>query len=367
MDENQAVSLPENSGFIGSHRQPQISILVPIYNVAKYLPQALNSLLAQTFKNFEVICINDGSRDQSRAIVQQYIDSDPRFKVIDQKNSGYGVSINKGIQAARGKYVGILEPDDFFEPDALEKLFKLAEAHNADVVKANYWFYWSEPKERNEIVHAVTPAMTGHVFKPMEEPEIFFSNPSLWSAIYKRSFILGNGLTLNETPGASFQDLGFTFKIWSCATRVCCIENPILHYRQDNESSSVNNPKKVFCVCDEFDSIEDFIAANPARAVLRPYAYRMRYDSYMWNFERLTLELRCQFMDTMVGDLSRGMQHGDYVPSLFASYQQENLRFLLENPARFLEIYPEHPTRSAKARYYLKIGGPKVLAAALRK
>lgn len=337
--------------------EPIVSVILPIYNVERYLNQALNSLVVQTFSDFEAICVNDGSTDGSRAIVQTYLDRDPRFRVVDKPNSGYGASMNRGIREARGRYIAILEPDDFFEPTALAKLVEAAEEHEADVVKANYWFYWSTPQERNERIDVVEPDMVGKVFTAAEKPRIFFSNPSLWSALYRRSFIVDNGLTLQETPGASFQDLGFSFKVWATAQRIYGMADPVLHYRQDNEASSVNNPSKVFCVCDEFDGIQTFINADPARAWLRHYAYREQYDSYLWNFERLTPELRATFLDRMVADLTRGKERGDYDPALFEPRQRVNLELVLSNPQRFLKLYPTNPTRQAKALYYLRIGG----------
>ena len=355
-------------------RLPSVSVLVPIYNVERYIAQALDSLRAQTFEDFEVICINDGSEDSSRQIVQRYLDADGRFRVIDKPNSGYGASINVGIDHARGRYVAILEPDDFYEPDALEKLIRVADSTNADVAKADYWFYWSKPagrdskpKEKRVAAHVISEEMTGHVFNAWTEPQIFFCNPSVWSAIYKRSFLRGNGLKMLETPGASFQDLGFTFKVWALAQRVVCIGDQVLSYRQDNEQSSVNNPNKAFCVCDEFDSMEDFVDAVPSRAALRPYLFRLRYDSYMWNFERLSPELRAEFVKTMSGDLARGINGGDYMPSLFAEYQRQNLQIVVEDPKRFLDAFPENPGKLSKAWYYFRIGGPKALMSAARR
>ncbi len=338
-------------------RQPAVSVLIPVYNVERYIRTALESLQAQTLEDFEAVCVNDGSQDGSRRIMQEFADADPRFKIIDKENSGYGASINLGLQQASGRYIAILEPDDFFEPDALRSLLRLADAANADMVKGDYWFYWSKPRERNVPAGVVSEEMTGHVFDAWSEPQIFFANPSVWSAIYKRSFLLGNGIKMLETPGASFQDLGFTFKVLAVARKIVCTNQPVLHYRQDNEQSSVNNPKKVFCVCDEFDSMEDFVDAVPARSKLRPYLFRLRYDSYMWNFERLAPELRAEFLDTMVGDLARGVNNGDYAPRLFAPYQRKNLHFLLDSPLRFLKLYPTKPSHAAKAAYYFRIGG----------
>lgn len=345
---------------VSSKPEPAITVLVPIYNVERYIRFALESLAQQTMKDFEVLCINDGSKDNSRHIVQEFVDADARFKVIDKENSGYGASINLGLQHACGRYISILEPDDFFERDALETLLSLAMSSNADVVKADYWFYWSHPR-RNAVAGVITDEMTGHVFNAWTEPQIFFANPSVWSAIYKRSFLLGNGIKMLQTPGASFQDLGFTFKVWACAQKIVCTTKPVLHYRQDNEQSSVNNPQKVFCVCDEFDAMEDFIDMVSHRAKLRPFLFRLRYDSYMWNFERLTRELREKFLDTMVGDLARGVNSGDYAPRLFAPYQRKNLHFLLESPLEFLKLYPQNANKVSKATYYFRIGGPKTV------
>lgn len=137
---------------------PAISLLIPIYNVEKYLRECLDSVLAQSFTDFEAICINDGSTDSSRAIVQEYLDADGRFRVIDKSNSGYGASMNQGLDAATGKYVAILESDDAFTPDALEVLYNLATTHNAQAVKADFWFYWSQ-NEKLEPCHVISEGL----------------------------------------------------------------------------------------------------------------------------------------------------------------------------------------------------------------
>ena len=113
------------------HAQPVLSLLVPIYNVERYLRQCLDSAAAQTLENIEIICINDGSTDSSPAIIREYMERDARFVMIDKANSGYGDSMNRGLDQARGEYVGILESDDFMAPDALEKLVHVARAHDA--------------------------------------------------------------------------------------------------------------------------------------------------------------------------------------------------------------------------------------------
>ena len=103
-------------------KKPRVSVLVPFYNVERYLPKCLDSLEAQTLKDIEFICINDGSTDSSLEIAQRYAARDDRFQIIDKRNSGYGASMNCGMRAARGHYIGIVESDDFVSPDAFEEL-----------------------------------------------------------------------------------------------------------------------------------------------------------------------------------------------------------------------------------------------------
>ena len=97
-------------------KQPKVSILVPCYNVEKYLKQCLDSIVNQTLQDIEIICINDGSTDSTLDIIKQYAKNDDRFVVIDKQNEGYGKSMNRGLDAATGEYIGIVESDDWIEP-----------------------------------------------------------------------------------------------------------------------------------------------------------------------------------------------------------------------------------------------------------
>lgn len=116
----------------------KISVIIPIYNQEKYLATALDSLQNQTLKDFEVICINDGSKDNSLNILNKYAAEDSRIKVINQENQGIGRTRNNGLKMAKGKYVAFLDPDDTFEKNALESLYKQAIEQNCDILAFNY-------------------------------------------------------------------------------------------------------------------------------------------------------------------------------------------------------------------------------------
>ena len=130
----------------------KVSVLVPIYNVEKYLDECLASLAKQTLKDIEIICINDGSTDNSPKILQKYAKKYPNFIVINKQNSGYGDSMNKGLEKATGEYISIVESDDFIESDAFEKLYKLAHETKADIVKANYFYHSKDGDVLHEVI-----------------------------------------------------------------------------------------------------------------------------------------------------------------------------------------------------------------------
>lgn len=310
-------------------KKPLVSLLVPICNVEKYLRECLDSAAGQTLKDIEIICINDGSTDSSLDIIQEYASRDDRFIVIDKPNSGYGDSMNKGLSAARGDYIGILESDDFFELDALETLYSAAEKYDAEVVKSDFYLYWSEPSPKNVRFKWVDSRLAGHI-NPQIEREVFYRKPSIWSAIYKKSFLVDNDISFLPSPGASYQDAGFNFKVWSSCKNAVLIDRPLLHYRQDNERSSVNSPGKVFCVCDEYQEMNSYLDSHHLdRPYLRNILARMKFDTYEWNYDRLVPALRSEFVPRMIDDLKMDEQLGRVDLNIFEPSKRLNRALLL--------------------------------------
>ncbi len=121
--------------------EPKVSVVLPVYNVAAYLPKCLESLLNQTLKEIEIICVNDCSPDNSLEILKQYAAKDNRIKIIDQTNTGPGVARNNGIKAATGEYVGFVDPDDWAEPEMFAKMYTAAIEQNADIVECGVKIY----------------------------------------------------------------------------------------------------------------------------------------------------------------------------------------------------------------------------------
>ena len=159
----------------------KVSVLVPICNVEKYLEQCLSSLATQDMHDMEIICLNDGSKDGSSEIAHKYERKDSYFRVIDKSNSGYGKTMNLGLSLAKGEYVGIVESDDFVEPDMFSYLYTVAKENDADVVKSAFWIHVNGS---DIFQNVISDEWYDKVISDKDTFEIFDLNPNIWSNLY---------------------------------------------------------------------------------------------------------------------------------------------------------------------------------------
>ncbi len=317
----------------------KVSIVIPVYNVQRYLRECLDSVVSQTLKDIEIICVDDGSNDNSGKILDEYAGKDERIKVIHKKNTGYGHSMNVGFDATTGEYIGIVESDDYADKRMFETLYNIACNNDLDVVKSGFYYYYTDPV-RNEKVEIVSKIMDKKTICPstdfkskMEMVEFYNIKPTIWSAIYKRSFIKENNIRFLETPGASYQDAGFSFKVMATAKRVQLIREAFLHYRQDNSESSVNSKGKVFCVCDEYKEMQRFLDTSPIlKGRLESVLWRIKFDSYMWNFERVGTKYKFLFLERASEEFKEGMELGVLDKNYFERHKWERLERIIKDP-----------------------------------
>lgn len=318
---------------------PQISVIIPVYNTGAFLREALDSVLAQNFREWEAICVDDGSTDDSLKILREYSEKDARFVVIAKDNSGYGATVNLGIARARGKYIAILEPDDFLaDSDAYATLFSIAEKNAADVVKGDYRFYWSDGRSRP--ANALRACPRDMVINARECGELLLIQPSVWSALYRADFLREASLSFLETPGASFQDISFSFKVFAAADRVVLNETVIINYRQDNANASMKSRNKVFCVADELREVERWLDEHPELKTRFAYEkWMVHYNAFSANLPRLTWALQDEFLQAFRKEFLKASACGE-LPSSFVEDARIQKRFplLLKYPRRYLFI-----------------------------
>ena len=317
--------------------RPKVSILVPAYNVERFVEQCMDSLVNQTLRDIEIIVINDGSTDSTKVILERYAAEDARVILVDKQNSGYGDSMNIGLQKARGEYVGIIEPDDFAETFMFEKLYGAAKANDLDIARGNYYILYTETGEEVGTDHTYVPA--DEVIDPKDVKHIFFQPPSVWANIYRRSFLSDNGIGFLPTPGASYQDTSFTFKVYSSANRFMMIPDRVMHYRIHPGSSTTQNAKKMFAICDEYNEIWRYIGEKGLIDRYCLLGLVLQYNGYQWNYKRLDDDSKKQFLVRWNKDID------DRVDSLMCGADRAQRRKLLMLRILFKFAYDLNPRK----------------------
>lgn len=212
-----------------------ISVIIPVYNVAQYLPECLDSLLSQDHRNLEVILIDDGSKDNSGAICDAYGAADSRVKVIHQQNAGAAAAKNAGLRVATGEYLSFVDSDDYLEPDVYGYMIGAMQQTGADAIHCNFREVYRNRSE-DRIVHK------GRTLVPSREYLVRFpkdwSCPLLWNKLYKRS--LFDGVFFEE--GHKIDDEYFTYQGFLRECTILRDEKIIYNYRK-RRSSVMSRPE----------------------------------------------------------------------------------------------------------------------------
>ena len=307
----------------------KVSVLVPIYNVAKYLPECLKSLKNQTFKEVEFICLNDGSTDESPKIIKKFAKGDSRFVVVNKENSGYGDSMNKGLEKAQGEYIAILESDDFAEPDMCEKLYKLAKKYDADVVRSNYFYHTEQGDKIHESIKKQPK-----VASLEENYDILYEEPAIWSGLYRKSFLEKNGIKFLPTPGASYQDTSFNIKALAMANKIAYTKKAYLHYRTDNASSSVKSKAKLEAVSKEYAEVDRYFEEKKISKKIHCVEQAAKFGAYHWNFQRLDKSLAKDYIGTIKTEFETANKKALLKKEFFPKKWWVALQLILKTPTK---------------------------------
>ncbi len=334
--------------------KPSVSIVMPIYNAMPYLTQALDSAINQTLSNIEIICVNDGSRDNSLEVMSEYAKKDHRIHVIDKPNGGYGQAMNTGIAAANGEYIGILEPDDYIMPDMYEVLYSRASKDNLDFVRSDFYSFITNSDEVDQLhLEKVSPwpEYYGPILNPQEDIRLFNLKMENWTGIYKADFVREHCIRFNESPGAGFQDNGFWFQTYCWATRIAIVDKPFYCYRNDNVNSSINQKNKVFVMLDEYAWIRKWLVNHPdlCEKFMGVYQYK-KIHNCEFAFSRLAEEFQLPFLLRYSQEYRDAYAAGEIDTSLFYSDEWQRTKLIMDSPELFLQQYRDNARDEEKAK-----------------
>ncbi|EAJ5051153.1 glycosyltransferase family 2 protein, partial [Campylobacter jejuni] len=274
--------------------------IIPIYNVEKYLRECLDSVVNQTLREIEIILINDGSTDNCGKICDEYATKDKRIIVIHKENAGLGAAFNSGLDIAKGEYCTIVESDDYVKLDMCEKLYRLAQNQDCQVVKSDFIGFEDKEKERifKNLPICYDQALYNKKTNSYLNPSIIINSWNMnQSSLYKMDFIKKYNIRANETQGASYQDIGLWFQILSLASSIYFCQEGFYFYRQDNENASVKSKDKIYCVCDEFEFLDKFFDKNlELKSRLQDVFYCFKFKIYSWNLKRIDDKYKLDFL-----------------------------------------------------------------------
>ena len=280
----------------------KISVVLPVYNVANYLRKCLDSLVNQTFEDFEVICVNDGSTDLSLGILEGYALSDSRFKIISQENKGLSGARNTGIQHVRGEYILFVDSDDWLEENALEELYNHVEGFDSDITMFKFKYFNEDTKEisesQNSNLEIIPDSLITSNFNYNDVLDILFKiSHSPFNKLYKTSFL--RELDAKFLYGSYYEDLEFFYKVFLKAEKVSVLPQYLYFYRIRDESISNIGDEGSFDIFNVLDSTKQtLIDSNIYRQVRNEWLMFI-----IVNLKFIYLRLDTQFKDRFLCEM----------------------------------------------------------------
>ena len=262
INKNQFLSDFYSEGIIVKDKKynPKITFVLPVYNVEKYLPECLDSVINQTMDDIEIICIDDGSTDNSLEILKKYQKKDNRIKIFSFTNKGLGPARNRGIDRAHGEYVAFVDTDDWLELDFCEKIYENAKNNNSDIVLFNaIEEYETHQKERIYFNKETIENPKDFIFDFKWNSRFVLNNYfTAWSKLHRTKFLKENNIRF---PSTLFEDIEFQVESFLKAKRISYNPTIFYHYRKENPESIMNSLKddECFCIFGIIDNVENHI------------------------------------------------------------------------------------------------------------
>lgn len=331
---HQLINFNNDSGNI------KVSAVVPIFNVEDYIGNCLDSIINQSLKEIEVICVNDGSTDSSLDILKEYAAKDNRIKIINKDNAGYGHTMNIGMDMASGEYFAIVESDDFILPKMFETLYDVAKENDLDFVKSDFYRFYGE--DNKNIIKEYQKLDSSNeyynkVFSTHDNHDTYKLLMNTWTGLYGIDFLRKNNIRHSETPGASYQDNGFWFKTFFYGKRVMFIPEPFYMYRRDNPNSSIRNETKIYAMDTEYDLIDDFLdTRGEKKDFLDAYVYA-KYHNFNFTMNRIGLEFKKEFLLSTSKYFNEMKKHNELDTSLLDEYDLDILNWIVERPDEYYD------------------------------
>lgn len=275
----------------------KLSIIVPVYNVEKYLPKCLESLIKQTLKDIEIICVNDGSMDNSLAILKEFASKDSRIRIIDNQHQGVAKTRNTGIEQSTGEYIGFVDSDDYIDIDFFEKLYNSATKSNSDIAIAsilkhkNFFNIYNAKYTKEEIAITIQDKI-----KLCEDKKHFFFYA--WNKIYHSGFIKENNIKFSE--GQIYEDVMFAIKALYYSNKIISVYGTKYHYIEHENSLTKYKDKtgeKEHDLIKAYSELQEFCNSKNIEIPERLNYYAKKNFGLIFNLYEGKYQKKIQFLN----------------------------------------------------------------------
>lgn len=345
--------------------KPKVSVVMPSLNVASYVRECMDSVVNQTLKEIEILCVDAGSTDGTWEILQKYAEKDSRIHLIHSEKKSYGYQMNLGLDAAQGEYIGIVETDDYIKLDMYEVLYRTAHQNDLDFVKSDSYRFVDDERTNKRKFERLSLSNDKKIYykklNPSQTPALLRLTMNNVTGIYRRMLIREHNIRLNESPGAAFQDNGLWFQLFSLSQSAMFIDRAFYCIRRDNPNSSVHNKEKVYCMCDEYDYILKFLEKDNERLKkFFPYFVVKKYDNYLFTYNRIGDEFKLEFLQRFSREFNEYKAKGLLCEDVFTKNKLNTLSVILECPEQYYYTHSNginvdlHPEQNSSLEKRLK-------------
>lgn len=304
MDEENTNNVSEVKELESSTR---VSVLLLVRESDQELLRCLKSLSNQILDDMEVLCLVSVPENETEiyqnqiSILNDFAKKDSRIRVVRTKMTDYGIIMNAGIKIAKGEYLGIIDTDDFIDPEMYIELFALAKKHDADIVRSNYFEYLNETDRLHE---SFLLEDADKLKNPEEDTSIFYQPPILGCGLYRRSFLVDKKLTFFNSLSSKPQDASYNFKLLSSTDKLVLTNKAYLHH-QENDTQSIIKTEEMYLINMEYAETEKFLKSRGSWDTYGKLFEAVKFASYFLNMLRLedknlepyALRTRAEFHD----------------------------------------------------------------------
>ena len=280
-------------------KTPKVSVIVPVYNVEQYVEQCMDSLLGQTYRNLEIIALDDGSTDSSFQILKRYSEKDERIQLYHWDNVGYSETLRRGISYATGEYLAFLDSDDWAEPHFIESLIQALIKENADFSMGDYFIY-NENTQKTAVNQKkwIRDALdqTGGKLAAGSE-YVVFDDAVLWNKLYKTEFFSSLEIQINENL-ATAPDVPVVWCAFLSAEKIAVADTAVVHYRIGRRGQHTGAKDDRFFACFElFRIFFAFVEKHRDLQYMEPYFLHLQLSRYLWGYEKVPEQSRQEYFD----------------------------------------------------------------------